>query len=375
MAISHSIDVRSALRRQQRGFILDPFKFGAPPVTNTWNPSDKDADVSLSGGDLVASVTQPGSSVFGSVRAITPRDASLNKYFEVTLAGGTSIASTAGIASVSANLGTPATGAYFYGPFTNQSYVNGSPTGGYLAANTVVGVLVDFGAGTITLKRAGKFYTSAFSSISGTLYPMWGPGTSGAGTRTATINTGGSAWVLGLPPGATAWGGTWNSADKSASVTLSGSDLIASTTTSTGGVRGTQGRSSGVYYFEVTQSGADNNQIAGVGKSTANISFFPGLDADGWGYYFSADQKYTNGGGTAMPGIVASTTIGVWMNAGAVACVGEGMAGGSIASSLSGNYYPFWYSGAGAAGTYTGTLNVGDTAFVWPLPSGASAWG
>lgn len=46
---------------------------------------------------------------------------------------------------------------------------------------------------------------------------------------------------------------TWNSADKTANVTLSGSDLIATTTAvGTSGVRSTYGHSSGVWYFEVT---------------------------------------------------------------------------------------------------------------------------
>jgi hypothetical protein len=372
-------DTRSRLMLPDRRLLMAApqqalLMFGAAAApANKWNSADKDADVTLSGSDLVATVVNPAN---GAVRAVTPRDASLNRYFEVTVAG-TDINSSAGVATGATSLsGASVAGSYFYNPLTDTYYANGSGGADYMPTESgIVGVLVDFGAATITLKRSGKFHAAAFSSISGTLYPMWGPGTSGAGTRTGTLNTGGSAFTLGLPPVATAWGGTWNNADKSAGVTLSGSDLIASTTATAGGVRGTQGRSSGVYYFEITHSGADSAQLSGVGNSSANISLYPGSDTNGWAYYYQTGQKYTNNTGAAMPAAVTSTTLGVWLNAGDLKVIADGAAGGNLATGLTGNLYPFWSYGSGVAGTRTGTLNVGNSSFVWSLPSGATAWG
>jgi hypothetical protein len=379
--ILRSTDVRAALRariQRQRGFFALPGGMGAHRPSgggggvSTWNPADKDADITLSGGNLVASITGPAT---GAVRGITSRPATENRYFEVTLAGADLASQAAGIcdaaASIASSLGFDVTG-FGYIPASDAKQ-NSNASSDYLPDHaTVLGVLVDFSALTITFKRSGKFYTHKFTFSAQTLYPAWGPGSSGGGPRAATINTGGSAWVLGLPPAATAWGGTWNSADKGANITLSNSDLTADCASGNGNVRGTQGRNSGRYYFEITETVGDQIWLGGVANASATLSNYPGSDSNGWSFFALNDTCYP--GGVGMPGQITSTTVGVWLNNGVLSFIGDGTLGGTAYSGITGSMFPAWSCTAGS-GTRTGTLNVGGSAFVWPLPSGATAWG
>jgi hypothetical protein len=344
-----------------------PFSGGA--VASTWNSADKDSDVTLSGADLIASVTYP--SGLGGVRATNPRDAALNRFAEVVIAG-TDINQFVGLATVASSLLYPgadssSTGLSISG---NGVYFSGSPSTYFPAHSTVVGVLVDFTAGTLTFRRSGQFYTHAFSGVSGTLYPSWGPGTSGTGARTGTLNASGP-FTLGLPPGATAWGGTWNPADKNADITLSGSDLIATSNASLASVRGTQGRSSGKYYFELTAGGPDQVSLGGAANASASLSTYPGGDANGYGFFYFNSTTYPGGG--AMPAQVTTLPVGIWLDAGVLKFVIENQVGPNAWTGLSGDYYPMWAANTTANGTRTGTLNV--STFVNDLPSGATAWG
>lgn len=61
----------------------------------------------------------------------------------------------------------------------------------------------------------------------------------------------------------------WNSADKSASVTLTNGDLTADATTTRGGVRATEGRSSGAHLYAVTIDGPSYSFFIEIGMSTA----------------------------------------------------------------------------------------------------------
>jgi hypothetical protein len=378
--ILRSTDVRAALRhriQRQRGFFTLPAGIGAGKpadiVYSTWNPSDKDADVSLSGGNLIASINAAN----GAVRGVQGRAHTQNRYFEVTLSGA-DVNTLAGIGTSGASLASfPGADSVSYAgyPFSNQTYTNNASASNYITGS-VVGVDVDFTAGTIRfIATPQQVSAAAFTSISGTLFPMWAPGTGSGGPRTGTINTGGSAFFWGLPPGATAWGGTWDSANKGAAVSLSGGDLIASVTGSTDSVKGTQSRSSGRYYFEVTYAGTGGDVcLIGVGNASASLSQYPGQNTNSWAYYRTGDQKYTNNTGSSIAK-ATTTVLGVHMNNGQVFYVVNGKLGGLANNLGSGTYYPMWGPGTSSGGPRTGTLNVGATAFAWSLPSGAAAWG
>lgn len=53
--IDRSTNVRRALRQRQRGFILNPFRFGsAPPAALAWDPANTASSITLSNSDLTA---------------------------------------------------------------------------------------------------------------------------------------------------------------------------------------------------------------------------------------------------------------------------------------------------------------------------------
>jgi hypothetical protein len=349
----------------------------AATALSTWNPSDKDSDVTLSGSNLIATLVATGSEL-GGVRGTKLRPSTDNAYFEVTQT--TDQNGLAGIGRAGALITSypgGSSGGYGSYQYANQSYADGSANSGQYISQSAVGVLYDPSNGKITfITPVSLILAESFTITAGTsLAPMWAQG-SGAGSRSGTINTGGSAFVYGLPPGATAWGGTWNSADKGGAITLSGSDLVASSVNSLDAVRGTQFRSSGgPWYFEVTYS--DTICLMGLGNSSASLSNYPGSNSNSWGYYRDADLKYNSGSGASMPsGRISPVTTGVWMNNGALKyIVYPGVTGPTANTITAGDYFPMWGAGTAASGTRTGTLNVGGSAFVYSPPSGASAWG
>ena len=170
-----------------------------------WNPLDKDADISLSGGNLVASIT----SANGGIRGTQGRSSG-HHYFEITVGGAGSAIHMVGLGNASATLaaypGFDANG-WSYFAADGRKYTNATDAayGASYAAGDVIGVAYDATAGTITFYKNGASQGTAFTSISGTLYPMWGPGGSTAGTRTATLNTGATAFAYSMPAGASAW--------------------------------------------------------------------------------------------------------------------------------------------------------------------------
>lgn len=172
-------------------------------VKRLWNPSDKDADISLTSADSVASITAPNQ---GALRAITGRDASGDYYFEVT-AGGTDGRVVVGIGKSSATLanhpGFDSDGYGYFG-FNGNRYTGATPVayGATFGSGDVIGVRLN--SGTLTFYKNGTTQGAAYSGLSGTFYPMWGSDTSATGTRTGTLETG--APVLYLPSGATPWG-------------------------------------------------------------------------------------------------------------------------------------------------------------------------
>lgn len=78
--------ISAALKARQRGFLLNPFRFGGggggPPSgsTTTWSPTDKTTNWTTSGGDLIA--TGNGSGSAESIRA-TAGSAASKIYWEV----------------------------------------------------------------------------------------------------------------------------------------------------------------------------------------------------------------------------------------------------------------------------------------------------
>lgn len=205
--------------------------------------------------------------------------------------------------------------------------------------------------------------------------PFPGPGGVGTGSPTATV---------------------WNSADKAASLTLSGGDLVVTRTSASGtvgAVRATTGRSSGLWYWEdiYTTLAADQDDGSwGLGSSSATLTGYIGSDVNGWGITKTGAssttiQKAHNGSKTNLTSTATWTSGDVMMIAwnantgnlwfgrnGTWFDSGDPAAGTNpIFTSVTGTLYPMTAT-ARQNDVFTG--NFGSTAFTYSAPSGFSAW-
>lgn len=175
---------------------------------------------------------------------------------------------------------------------------------------------------------------------------------------------------------------TWNPSDKSANVTLSNGNLTASGSNGSGGaVRANQGKSSGKWYWEITQNAAILGQVVGVGNATMDLAQQVGITTDGWSYYGQDGKKYNGAGGVAYGNTFVAGTIisyaldmdngklwfakaGTWQNS------GDPAAGTNAAfTGLTGTLYPAWSQANGSSGD----ANFGASAFTYTVPTGFNA--
>lgn len=185
------------------------------PAAVSWNPSDKDTYVTLSGGNLIAAAGGPVVSQ-GAVRAISGY--SSGKYYweetvDIWASGNTGV----GIALSSANLSTvptnPVGAAILYQGGT--IYVNGSYSGVSMGARTagqIIGIAIDVSAKLIWFRVApsGNWNNSgtanpatgtggiSFSALVGAVYPLAAFNLVG---DQITANFGGSAFSGTMPSG------------------------------------------------------------------------------------------------------------------------------------------------------------------------------
>lgn len=173
---------------------------------------------------------------------------------------------------------------------------------------------------------------------------------------------------------------TWNQADKNASITLTLSNLKATSGANYANVRGALGKSSGKHYFEYTVN-AINTGGGGVGKSNATLGgagAFPGSDANGW----AAIQSGIYNNNTLIDSttfaigdvIMVAIDIGagkLWFgkNGTWLASGDPGAGTNPMFSGLSGTFYPY----GGGGNTTAITANFGASAFAYTVPSGFNA--
>jgi hypothetical protein len=205
-------------------------------------------------------------------------------------------------------------------------------------------------------------------------------------------------------PGMIAWGRpsggvpvVWNSADKTASLTLSNGDKTATCSASSQGVRGNQGKSSGKWYFEIAHGSnawsTGGNYIFGVATAAfATLgSTGVGTASGSAGVQFSLNNYRLNGG-TAVgsnpdPGngganvvcmfAVDLTAGNIWFGVsgtwGGVAGVTGVPATGTAPSltGLSGTYFPCASLGGNSNICH---LYASAADCTYSLPSGFSYW-
>lgn len=156
-----------------------------PPVSVTWNPSDKAPEISLSGNDLVATKTSGGDAALKSVRATQARSAADEDgwYFEVEVTSGSSSQfMQIGLATILMDLTgsmNNANGWCYYQEDGSKRH-NGVNTafGATWTTGDVIGVFLR--DGKLWFSKNGSWQgggdpdtdaNAAFSGLSGNLYP------------------------------------------------------------------------------------------------------------------------------------------------------------------------------------------------------------
>lgn len=167
---------------------------------------------------------------------------------------------------------------------------------------------------------------------------------------------------------------TLNPSDKAAGITLSGGNLVMAGCGCAGAemVRGTSGKSSGKWYFEVTVTSLGSAQI-GIALNTETVNGPVGGGAGGYSYLDGGD-KYNNntsafyGAGYANTNVIS---VVVDMDAGTLVFWKNGASQGTAYTGLSGTFFPALGSNWSAS---TLTVNFGASAFSYTPPAGHTGW-
>ncbi len=181
----------------------------------------------------------------------------------------------------------------------------------------------------------------------------------------------------------------WNSGDKTANCTLSGSSLIATITSgSYGGVRADTSAAAGKYYYECTvQSSLANNMAVGWANATASLTTLIGADQNSVSWFYPFGQVWKNGGtvGSAEVPPASFATLCVAFDIGALkiwvrvgnslwntshtADPATGTGGYSLAGMNAGPYFPVFNANVSGASVLA---NFGASSFWFAVPSGFS---
>lgn len=172
----------------------------------------------------------------------------------------------------------------------------------------------------------------------------------------------------------------WNSADKHADVTLSAADLTCTASAIWRMVRGTTGKSSGKWYFEVTFDSVAVWTTIGIATSSVALTDYVGRNTGSYG--LGPDHTYDSGGSTSHANSIPAGGIGgvavdfdagkIWFSSNNVWITSGGAADPATATNPrytgipAGTYYP-----AAAPGLQSLTIN---TTLTYTPPSGFSPW-
>ena len=166
------------------------------PTYATWNPADKDASITVSGGNLTASMTPTVSLVRSTISK------SSGKWYWEYVVGVTVVGPIVGVAtSAEATSQYPGGGFFsvgYYGP-NGSTYKNGAiqATNATYAVGDVVGVAMDVDTSLVTFYKNNVVQGSV--AISGTIFAAVGQ--SGANNPTVTANFGATALTYSPPAG------------------------------------------------------------------------------------------------------------------------------------------------------------------------------
>lgn len=208
------VNVDSASTVAQLTLCLSCTRVVSGPPTVTWNPADKEANFTLSGGNL--SIARAGGvNTWGGIRATLARDAATaNHYFEVVAGSAqqmVGIANSSQPITASNFIGNAAGGWSHYGSSATKANNNVQTAYGTTwATSDVIGVLLK--NGKLYFRKNGTWMNSAdpiaetgyaFSGITGNVYPahsLFTNGDTSASRFSASTITG------SLPSGSASWG-------------------------------------------------------------------------------------------------------------------------------------------------------------------------
>lgn len=183
---------------------------------------------------------------------------------------------------------------------------------------------------------------------------------------------------------------TWNPADKSADISLSSGNLVASRVAGSYAYRGVRATAGKDYtddgYFEIAITAMESGGFItlGIATSSASLTGYVGSDAYGWGYYGADGGKKLNGGTPTAYGtnFAQGDVIGVAFKNGKVWFAknntwnGDPAAGtGEAFSGITGTLLPMvgLYDAVAPLDSITGRFS--SASFSYSPPSGFSPWG
>jgi hypothetical protein len=144
-------------------------------ATGTWNPSDKNVGVTLSGGNLIATRNATGAPNNACVRA-TVAKSSGKWYWEITLTSLGTVGMTVGVMTSASALnnfiGSDSTGwAWQVKAATKYHSGSGVAYGSTCTTGDIIGVALDLDGGTLSYYKNGTLVGTAFTGVSGALFP------------------------------------------------------------------------------------------------------------------------------------------------------------------------------------------------------------
>jgi hypothetical protein len=395
---------------------------GGTSGPTTWNPSDKDSHVALSGGNLAATQSEAGN--FDGVRS-TSYYTGGQVYWE-NIVTNQSDAPGRGWLSGVASSATAVTHNFPGGDLTSSGvqtgderlwFMNGGSSGltilGTSVANgDVIAFAMDVNKGLIWAKdvtQSGNWNGNALADpVTGVggmgiqvhddnVYIMWSGEHVSSINPVATLNVGATLFVGTKPTGYIAWDApatlttAWSPIDKGSTITLSNSNLTATAGGTPNAIRSTTSHTTGKFYVEFDNLFASNNFTSiGAANATAPVSSIPNTNnsADG----FNIGQIYVNGsnlgswGGSPAPNggmAIDLTSQLMWWCSNVTASPqawngstsnAPGGAGGISITGLGGAGTPvFIYAILQSAGEAF-SVNFGASAFVAAVPAGYIAW-
>jgi len=200
---------------------------------------------------------------------------------------------------------------------------------------------------------------------------------SDAGTRTMAVQ---------LKSGNALSPTTWSTTDKTASVVLTGSNLVATSNGNNQGIRGAQGLSAGKYYFEVTMGWLVGNDLIGIANSAAALNITAPLNActvaNSGAIVLNNVSTGVSLSGTGPAGTVIGIAVDldskrIWFRVapsgnwnGNAAYTPGGTGGIDFTVIATGNLYPY---ASFNSFTYAYTGNFGPSGFTGAVPAGFSA--